>query len=215
MTLHERMKYARMSVGVSQQEMANRLQIALRTWQSYERANGPVPGGEIVARLVDMGFNANWILCGLGQMYRNKGEAPDQSQALSAENKEFFVLRKNPDQPSLASANMAFHISWLKERMGGNADDLMLHQIKCDEMSPTLNDGDIVVVNVSLVAIDRNGLFALRLGERVVVRRIQMLATGDVLIICDNGSYRADTVSGVLVNTINVVGRVVWVGKRL
>ena len=65
--LPERFALIRNSMGVSQREMSNILSISPGGWRVIE-AGTSVPGGQTIARLVELGFNANWILTGQGDM---------------------------------------------------------------------------------------------------------------------------------------------------
>lgn len=49
--------------------MDDHLQIGKNSWQRYESV-GQVPGGEVLAKLVEKGINTNWLLTGDGEMKR-------------------------------------------------------------------------------------------------------------------------------------------------
>lgn len=65
--LSERLKIARESIAKSQKEMAEALGVGLKSWQVYEQGSS-VPGGNVFESLVKLGFNANWLLTGEGDM---------------------------------------------------------------------------------------------------------------------------------------------------
>lgn len=69
--LQERLKTVRESIGKSQKEMAEALGVGLKSWQVYEQG-GSVPGGNVFESLVRLGFNANWLLTGEGEMRRDR-----------------------------------------------------------------------------------------------------------------------------------------------
>lgn len=62
-----RIKIARESTGQSQKDFAKLADASYRAIQDYEAGNS-VPGGKILERFIRMGFNANWLLIGEGQM---------------------------------------------------------------------------------------------------------------------------------------------------
>jgi phage repressor protein C with HTH and peptisase S24 domain len=72
MGLPDRLKIMRESMQLSQKDLAKKLQISLTALQGYEVGRS-VPGGNIFEALVKLGFNANWLLTGEGEMKR--GEA--------------------------------------------------------------------------------------------------------------------------------------------
>ncbi|WP_277058754.1 helix-turn-helix domain-containing protein [Trichlorobacter lovleyi] len=67
MDLPERIKIARESIGKSQKDMANALGASLPSVQNYESGKS-VPGGDVIKAFVKLGFNANWLLTGEGEM---------------------------------------------------------------------------------------------------------------------------------------------------
>lgn len=72
--LKPRLKKVRESFGLSQKAMDDHLQIGKNSWQRYESV-GQVPGGEVLAKLVEKGINANWLLTGEGEMKRFSQES--------------------------------------------------------------------------------------------------------------------------------------------
>ncbi len=79
--LPERLKTARESISKSQKEMAEALGVGLKSWQVYEQG-GSVPGGNVFESLVKLGFNANWLLTGEGEMRRGEGAQPELMQTV-------------------------------------------------------------------------------------------------------------------------------------
>lgn len=68
MKASERLKNIREDLVKTQKEMASMLGIAPRTWQNYEEGIHD-PSWKVIEGLVEMGFNANWILSGEGHMH--------------------------------------------------------------------------------------------------------------------------------------------------
>jgi len=77
MPLSERLKIARESIGKNQKEMAQLCGASYRSWQGYEAGETP-PKAENIEALVKLGFNANWLLTGEGEMRRNGAGAPQE-----------------------------------------------------------------------------------------------------------------------------------------
>lgn len=79
MSLPLRLKIIRTNLGKSQKAMAEELGKTTRSWQVYEEGKS-VPGGEVFEALVKLGFDANWILTGEGEMKRGEGASEGQNQ---------------------------------------------------------------------------------------------------------------------------------------
>lgn len=63
MIFHERLKYAREFLGMTQKEVAARCSVSVQMWQAYESGKS-VPGGKVLEGLARLGINVNWLLTG-------------------------------------------------------------------------------------------------------------------------------------------------------
>lgn len=80
-------------------------------------------------------------------------------------------------------------------------------------MAPTLSDGDEILVDGSDAGRRlRDGLYVLRLDGVLLVKRLAVSPAG-VSILSDNPAYPGWTDCDL--GDIDVVGRVVWMGRRL
>lgn len=62
-----RLRLAREALGYAQKRMAEAAGSKFRSWQDYE-ADRKTPGSQVIAGLVRLGINANWVLIGEGPM---------------------------------------------------------------------------------------------------------------------------------------------------
>jgi SOS-response transcriptional repressor LexA len=111
-------------------------------------------------------------------------------------------------------AQIGFETRWLR-KLGSNTSNLSLIQVSGDSMSPTLADGDDILVDRSDV-MDRlrDGIYVLRIEDALMVKRIALNPIARVLTIkSDNPSYPEWTNCDPA--TVNIIGRVVWVGRKL
>jgi phage repressor protein C with HTH and peptisase S24 domain len=118
------------------------------------------------------------------------------------------------DAQDRALGRVGFDKSWLR-RLGVAAGELSLIRVEGDSMAPTLADGDEILVDrADRAARLRDGVYVLRVDEALVVKRVALSPAGrDLSVLSDNPAYpswpHCDPAS------IDVVGRVVWVGRRL
>ncbi len=96
----------------------------------------------------------------------------------------------------------------------GRHDWLAAHLVQGDSMAPTLLDGDHVLVDTADRQPLSDGLYAIESESRAVLKRLSINpATQLVAILSDNASYPSfpdcDPAQ------IRVIGRVVWLGRRL
>jgi hypothetical protein len=82
-------------------------------------------------------------------------------------------------------------------------------------MAPTLDDGDDILVD-AIEGWDqlRDGIYVLRRDQMLLVKRISMSPTGKrVTIRSDNPAY--PEFPNVNVDDMDLIGRVVWFGRRV
>lgn len=74
-TIGSRLAEVRTFMRMTQQEIADRIGIGLRTWQNIERDEN-IPTGQTLLKIAELGFDPGWILTGNGFM-----EIEDSSRA--------------------------------------------------------------------------------------------------------------------------------------
>lgn len=85
--------------------------------------------------------------------------------------------------------HVPFDTSWLKHE-GLHPKNLVCLPIKGDSMSPGLIDGDIVLIDCAHRHGD--GVFVLRIGDALRIKRVQWLANGSLRISSDNPLYQPE-----------------------
>lgn len=95
-----------------------------------------------------------------------------------------------------------------------NIEDLAVIQVGGDSMWETLHDGDKVLVNRGERRIVKPGIYILAYEGELLVKRCQRnLNDGSVMVSSDNPAYASFKVDDPEV--LNVIGRVVWIGRAL
>ncbi len=112
-------------------------------------------------------------------------------------------------------AHAAFDPAWLRKVASGGADKLSIIRVEGDSMVPTLADGDEILVDrADATGRLRDGIYVLRLDGALMVKRLAFNpAARTVTIRSDNPAYPSwedcDPAD------VELVGRAVWVGRRL
>jgi phage repressor protein C with HTH and peptisase S24 domain len=109
----------------------------------------------------------------------------------------------------------AFEPRWLKSLTPSPAAKLSIIRVEGDSMSPTLNAGDDILVDLG-DATDRlrDGIYVLRADDVLVVKRIALHPVGRrVTVQSDNPAYPDWPDRDVA--EINCIGRVIWAGRKL
>lgn len=111
------------------------------------------------------------------------------------------------------AGKIGFDEKWLR-RLGLDPARLSLIRVDGESMSPTLNHGDdIMVDNRAAAHAVRDGIHVIRLDDALMVKRLAQGPCGRLSVLSDNPNYPDwPDVDGA---TVNVIGRVVWAGRRL
>ena len=114
-----------------------------------------------------------------------------------------------------ARAHVAFDPAWLRKVASGGPDGLSVIRVEGDSMLPALADGDEILVD----RCDgrqrlRDGIYVLRLEGALMVKRLAFNPVRrTVTISSDNPAY--PTWPDCDPAAVELVGRAVWVGRRL
>lgn len=99
-------------------------------------------------------------------------------------------------------------------RVSRNPDQCVILEVSGDSMWETLHDGDHALVDLSQRNPRLEGIFAIRIDDVLLVKRISMHPVTKLLTIqSDNDNY--PTYSDINPDDIAVLGRVVWIGRCL
>lgn len=113
---------------------------------------------------------------------------------------------------------LAFSADWLKAQFPNSHDHLLLAQVPDESMEPTLQAGDLILVDTRDRDFEtiNHGIFLLQLDNRILVKRLQYVASNTLRALSDHPAYEGfslslqDNVSG-----LSLMGRVVWCGQRV
>lgn len=109
----------------------------------------------------------------------------------------------------------AFDQRWLRALTPSPASNLSIVRVEGDSMSPTLNAGDDLLVDLGDAADRlRDGIYVLRIDDAVVVKRIALNPLGRLVTVqSDNPAY--PDWPDCSLDDINSIGRVIWSGRRI
>lgn len=90
-------------------------------------------------------------------------------------------------------------------------------------MEPVIFSGDNVVVDLMDKDIFTGGVYALRVGDQLLVKRLALRANGNLSVMSDNPRYPTDEINAEEArqmildggSPIGIIGRVVWRGGGL
>ena len=93
-------------------------------------------------------------------------------------------------------------------------DHLAVLKVDGDSMTPTLNHGDDILLDTRVEHARKDGIYVLRNDGVLLVKRVSVNpATGLVSVKSDNPLY--ETWENCSPEHIDLIGRVIWVGRKL
>ena len=181
------------------------------------------------------GVNVQWLATGEGAQYPT--QSPETTQEITSQiitdtvgnainiNDFVFIPYYNvqasagrgswtDDEPQKTS--LAFRRDWLATLVTKHFEQLSVISVKGDSMSGVLEDGDTILINHTKTE-PRDGLFALRIGSDVFVKRVQRMPN-KLIIKSANPDYEPfeiDLSEEHNTESIMIIGQVVWLGRRI
>lgn len=124
--------------------------------------------------------------------------------------------RIEPDNEPMVQGALyvqAFRQDWLQALPVSRPEKLAVFRIDNDSMEPTLMPGDHVLVELSSNRLGRDGIYIVRIGQILEVKRITVNpATELVTVASDNLRY--EKFVDLDPARIEAAGRVLWAGRR-
>ncbi len=117
-----------------------------------------------------------------------------------------FVLTEDMQE------DYAFRRDWLR-RVSTSIDNLVLMMVRGASMEPTILPNDIVLIDKGRKRIYEGLIYALGLGETIVIKRLALLPRGRALIYSDNRTEFQPEEA--LLNDVRVIGQIIWFGRQL
>lgn len=107
---------------------------------------------------------------------------------------------------------LAFKADWVREQLHAEARSLLLIEAMGDSMSPTFDDSDLLLVDLAEPRFKHDGVYVMRRGGDLAVKRLQRRPDGKLIMRSDNPAYEPVVIAP---EAVGIIGRVIWVAHRL
>lgn len=105
----------------------------------------------------------------------------------------------------------AFRSSWIRKK--GCPSKMVLMTVSGDSMSPTIENGDMVLINQGLKDVIAGGIYAVGVDESILVKRLDK-KPGKIVLISDNREAYApmelNLADETVQDSLRIIGRVLW-----
>lgn len=221
------LKKIRESAGLSVRSMADRLDMPSNSYVHYEsRYKKPYLPADFVEQVasvvVPLGVDRGSVmaLAGLdqGQLPMLPVENGHPTPSGSALVPVFDISASagpgsHVDEYEAVSHSLAFPPDYLSRLTRAAPQNLAIISVKGDSMTPTLKDDDIVMLDMSKTNLSFDGLFVLRFGDALHVKRVARSGKPDhITIVSDNERVPAQDYPA---REVQVIGKVIWAGGKV
>jgi len=154
------------------------------------------------------GLNSAWIITGQGPVYQSGRE------------ETFFVPRVSAkacagagsfDVQENVVGEIPFPVDWVRRQ--GSPGSMVVMEVIGDSMYPELEEGDNILVDQSQKQVSSNSLYVIGLEDSLQVKRVQS-RPGLIILLSANHRYPPVTVQGDEIDTLRLVGRVLWSSRE-
>ncbi|WP_442426342.1 MULTISPECIES: XRE family transcriptional regulator [unclassified Nitrospina] len=211
--------------SLSQLAFARKLNVHQVDISRLERGETVNPSPELllnICRLQDPQVNLEWLVSGQGPKAKDPVQE-NEERIPSAE--EFLYLSRiyREADPNLKASldhremvdHLAFKKKWVQENLQVPEDRLVLIEAISDSMEPTLNQGDLLLIDGSVNYIRDDGIYCLRTPrDEILVKRLQRLPGERLAVKSDNPKYEQFILSEEDIPRYAIIGPVVWIGHR-
>lgn len=218
--MSERLRARIRQLGMSVAEVAREADVNRTFVYDILRGRSQVPNLEKLGQVAKvLKVELEWLLSGKGRVQGGDPISEDYHN-------EFVAIQYAAVRPSMGGGTIVeaedrpgrdFHFrrAWIRDRLRAAPSLLRVMAVQGDSMMPTLNDGDVILVDMNQRNPVPPGIFVLNDGMGLVAKRLEHVPMSDppqVRIISDNPRY---TPYECLLDEVNIVGRVRWYGREL
>ncbi|MEO5334123.1 MAG: hypothetical protein H7839_19090 [Magnetococcus sp. YQC-5] len=153
----------------------------------------------------------SWLLLGHGPKWLGTHPIP-VSTPLTRPNHTSsgeYLLAPQP----LEAASVGLPTEWLG--ITADQESCVWMMVKGDGMEPTLRPGDVILMDQNDVAVRSDTIYIIDIQGEWVPKRLQSRLDGSVMVACDNPAYASEIISADKRFQLRIVGRVIWIGRRV
>lgn len=222
MEIAGRLKVIRDKLKISQAEMGALMGVSQRAYSSYE-AGKTTPSVVAIRALAESGWDPAWLVTG-----REGGgsNAPAASTVLAGSSAadavsipHYAVHLSAGSGRSAADFNelerLVLPADWVRRVFGRPAAHLVLAGAAGTSMEPTIRDRDLLVVDTADQRLTSGRVYALVVGDTLLVKRIERTLRGQIFLRSDNPAYQSEELTEDLADTVRILGQVIWHGGSL
>jgi phage repressor protein C with HTH and peptisase S24 domain len=114
-------------------------------------------------------------------------------------------------------ADLIFRRDWLNRELKSKPDNLFILSAETDSMEPTIKHDALLIVDKGIDRIVTEGIYILRRGDTILIKRVRKLTEDTIELISDNPAYGKETIDLNNQPEITILGKVIyiWSGRKI
>lgn len=154
----------------------------------------------------------DWLLTGEGPMKRDDiAESPSEFVHIPHYNVATSAGAGSMVESENVDKYLAFRSEWIHGTLRANPANLFILHVAGDSMTPTIVDGDTILVDKSQDKPVSGRIYVISVDHSLLVKRIRILPDGVLAVSDASDVYPPIRISGD--GSSKVMGRVIWFGR--
>jgi transcriptional regulator with XRE-family HTH domain len=215
----ERIEELRERLRLSKAEFCERIGFPAGNYAHLTGPRRSKPNAELLASIAaKLEVDLQWLLTGAtGALHRPaRIEVGGEHLVLIP----FFDVQASAGAGSLVDqervrGRLAFRADWVHGELKVPPESLALITATGDSMQPTVGHNDLLLLNIHETAVTGDAIYAVQMHDVLLIKRVQLLVDGTLVIRSDNPAYGEQRVRPEEAPSLRIVGRVVWIAKRM
>ena len=114
-------------------------------------------------------------------------------------------------------ADLIFRRDWLDRELKSNPNNLFILSAESDSMEPTIQHDALLIVDKGIDRIITEGIYILRRGDTILIKRIRKLSENMIELISDNPAYGKETIELNKQPEFTILGKAIyiWSGRKI
>lgn len=214
--MNERLKILRKSLGLTQTEFGKRIGMTMQGIQKWEKGKSKPQQSTIKALISTFNVNPDWLLNGTGEMFI--GDANRQQEV-----SDIISIPYYPEVSAAAgSGALVYDENTVKNIKISSAiiniktgDKVCFINATGNSMQSVIDDRDLLLVDLTHKDFIDEGIYVVRLENTLLVKRLQKIPNG-IVLISDNPQYAPITLNSDNFNENDaaIIGKVISVIKN-
>lgn len=219
------MKQLRHISNLNQKELAEKIGLGVSSIRDHEA--GRYPNKNTLQKYVAFfKCNRDWLLTGHSEPYNvpldrlpkyTGGDKPDRRSLMDR-----FVFVRLADARLNAGGGLvvqseemldyyAFRHDWLR-KVATTKNSVVLMRVEGDSMANTVLEGDTVMVDLGRKEVKSGNIFALGVGDTVMLKRLEYTPHNKIKVKSDNPDHDDYELAP---QEIRVIGQVIWIARQM